>query len=127
MNENEISKIIIDCAIKIHKKLGPGLLESVYEKILSYELKKKNLKVKQQVSIPIEYENITFKEGFRADIIINNKVIIEVKSVKALDPVHHKQVLTYLKLADKKLGLLLNFNDELMKNGIKRIINGSID
>ena len=127
MNENEISKIIIDCAIKIHKKLGPGLLESVYEKILSYELKKKNLKVEQQVSIPIEYENITFKEGFRADIIINNKVIIEVKSVKALDPVHHKQVLTYLKLADKKLGLLLNFNDELMKNGIKRIINGSID
>jgi GxxExxY protein len=126
MNENELSEIIIKCAIKVHKAIGPGLLESVYEKILSYELKKKDLKVDCQVSIPITYENMIFNEGFRADIIVNDSVIVELKSIIDFDPVHFKQLLTYLKLADKKLGLLINFNKELLKDGIKRVINGII-
>ena len=125
MNENELSEIIIKCAIKVHKAIGPGLLESVYEKILSYELKKKDLKVDCQVSI-ITYENMIFNEGFRADIIVNDSVIVELKSIIDFDPVHFKQLLTYLKLADKKLGLLINFNKELLKDGIKRVINGII-
>src|SRR4030042_3007316 len=119
MNENELSEIIIECAIKVHKAIGPGLLESVYEKILAYELKKKGLKVESQVSIPITYENIIFNEGFRADIIINDSVIIEIKSIIDFDPVHFKKLLTYLKLTNKKLGLLINFNKELLKDGIK--------
>ena len=126
MNENELSEIIIECAIKVHKTLGPGLLESVYEKILAYELKKKSLKVECQVSVPITYENIIFNEGFRADIIVNDSVIVELKSINEFDPVHFKQLLTYLKLTDKKLGLLLNFNKELLKDGVKRVINGII-
>ena len=126
MNENELSEIIIECAIKVHKTLGPGLLESVYEKVLAYELKKKDLKVECQVSMPITYENITFNEGFRVDMIVNNSVIVELKSINEFDPVHFKQILTYLKLADKKLGLLINFNKELLKDGIKRVINGFI-
>jgi GxxExxY protein len=124
--ENEISEIIIECCIKIHKILGPGLLESVYEKVLSYELQKKGLNVKQQIPIPIKYGNIIFEEGYRADIIVNDAVIIEIKSVKEFDPVHLKQLLTYIRLAEKKLGLLINFNKELLKDGIKRVINGII-
>ena len=107
MNENEISEIIIECSIRIHKQLGPGLLESVYEKVLAYELIKKGLNVKQQIPIPIKYENIVFDEGFRADLIVNDKVIVELKSIKNFEEVHSKQLLTYLRLADKKLGLLL--------------------
>ncbi len=126
MNENEISEIIIECCIKIHRILGPGLLESVYEKVLAYELQKKGFKIEQQVSVPIRYENIVFEEGYRADLIVNDLVIIEIKSIKEFDPVHYKQLLTYLKLTDKKLGLLINFNKELLKDGIKRIINGVI-
>jgi GxxExxY protein len=126
MNENELSEIIIECSIKIHKTLGPGLLESVYEKILAYELQKKGLKIECQVSIPIRYENIIFNEGFRVDIIVNDSVIVELKSIVDFDPVHYKQLLTYLKLTDKKLGLLINFNKELLKDGIKRVINGFI-
>ena len=124
MNENELSEIIIECSIKIHKILGPGLLESIYEKILAYELKKKGLKIEQQVLIPITYENIIFNEGFRPDIIVNDSVILELKSIVDFDPVHYKQLLTYLKLTDKKLGLLINFNKELLKDGVKRVING---
>jgi GxxExxY protein len=126
MNENELSEIIIESCIKVHKFLGPGLLESVYEKTLAYELQKKGLKIECQVSIPIRYENIIFNEGFRADIIVNDSVIIEIKSITEFDPVHFKQLLTYIKLTDKKLGLLINFNKELLKDGIKRVINGFI-
>ena len=123
MNENEISKIILDAAFDIHKKLGPGLLESVYEEILQYELLRKGMKIHRQEAIPVVYDDIKMEIGFRADLIVNNLVIIEIKSVEALAPVHHKQLLTYLKLTDLKLGLLINFNENLLKNGIKRIVN----
>ncbi|MGB4292930.1 MAG: GxxExxY protein [Bacteroidales bacterium] len=126
MNENEISKIIIECAIKVHTNLGPGLLESVYERTLSYELVNKGLFVECQKPIPVIYDNIEIGEAFRADIVVNDKVIIEIKSVDELNPVHYKQLQTYLKLSDKKLGLLINFNKKLLKEGIKRIINGEI-
>ena len=126
MNENELSEIIIECAINVHRTIGPGLLESVYEKILAYELKKRSLKVECQVSVPITYENMIFNEGFRADIIVNNSVIVEIKSINEFDPVHFKQLLTYLRLSDKKLGLIINFNKELLKDRIKRVINGTI-
>jgi len=126
MNENDISRIIIECSIEIHKELGPGLLESVYEKILAYELFKKGLQVEQQKVIAIKYKNISFEQGFRADLIINDKVIVEIKSVKDFESNHFKQLLTYLRLANKRLGLLLNFNKELMKQGIKRIINSKV-
>ncbi len=126
MNENEISSIIIECAIKVHTLLGPGLLESVYERTLSYELVNKGLFVECQKPIPLIYDNIEIGEAFRADIIVNDKVIIEIKSVDELNPVHYKQLQTYLKLSDKKLGLLINFNKKLLKEGIKRIINGEI-
>jgi len=126
MNENEISSIIIECAIKVHTLLGPGLLESVYERTLSYELVNKGLFVECQKPIPVIYDNIEIGEAFRADIVVNDKVIIEIKSVDELNPVHYKQLQTYLKLSDKKLGLLINFNKKLLKEGIKRIINGEI-
>ena len=127
MNENEISEIIIECAIRVHKKLGPGLLESVYEKALAYELRKKEFEVKEQLSIPIKYENIIFNEGFRADLIVNNKVIVELKSIKDFENIHFKILLTYLRVSSLKLGLLINFNKELLKDGIKRVINGIIE
>jgi GxxExxY protein len=123
MTENEISRIVVDCAFRIHKKLGPGLLESVYEKILIYELKKRKLNLESQVGIPLVYDEHKFEIGFRADIIVEKKVIIELKSVKELLPVHKKQLLTYLKISNIKLGLLINFNDALIKNGITRIAN----
>lgn len=124
MSENEISKIVLDAAFKIHKELGPGLFESVYEIVLEYELvHKHNLIVRKQVGIPVIWEDVKLDLGFRADLIIENKVIIEIKSIEVLAPVHHKQLLTYLKLTDMKLGLLINFNEELLKNGVKRIVN----
>ena len=126
MNKNEIGKIIVDSAIEIHRNLGPGLLESVYEVILAYELEKKGLSVQRQVAIPIEYHGIKFDEGFRADIVVENKVIVELKSVENIHPAHKKQVLTYLKITGMKLGYLLNFGEALMKDGISRIINGAI-
>lgn len=126
MDENEIGRILVDCAIKIHKDLGPGLLESVYELILASELKLRGLISARQVPIPIEYNGLKFNEGFRADIIVDGKVIIEVKSVESLNDAHKKQVLTYLKLTGMKLGFLLNFGEALMKNGIVRVINGKI-
>ncbi len=123
MNENELSKIIVDRCLKIHKKLGPGLLESVYEEILFYELQKTNLRCKKQVAIPVVYEDIKMDLGFRVDLVLEDKVIIELKSVENILPVHKKQLLTYLKLTNIKLGLLVNFNVELIKDGIIRVVN----
>ncbi len=126
MNENEIGKIVVDSAVRLHKELGPGLLESVYEVLLSSELQTRGLELKRQVSIPIEYRGIRFDEGFRADIIVENKVILELKSVETTSRAHKKQVLTYLKLTGMKLGYLLNFGESLMKDGITRLLNGEI-
>lgn len=126
MTENEISKIVIDCALKVHKKLGPGLLENAYEECLAYELTKSGLKVEKQKALPLIYDEVKLETGYRVDIIVENKFIIEVKSVEALNDVHLSQLLTYLKLADCKLGLLINFNVTLLKQGIKRVINGTL-
>ncbi len=126
MNENEIGKIVVDAAVELHRDLGPGLLETVYEVLLAHELQKRGLAVERQVSIPIKYHGIEFLEGFKADLIINKKVIIELKSVESISDAHKKQVLTYLKLTNLKLGYLLNFGEALMKDGISRIINGVI-
>ena len=123
MSENEIAKIIVNQCFWIHKKLGPGLLESVYEAILSYELEKAGLSIKRQQGIPVTYDNLKLDLGFRADIVVENKVIIELKSVEAIAPVHQKQLLTYLKITGLKLGLLVNFNSALIKDGIQRIVN----
>jgi len=124
MTENEIATAILDAAFKIHRTLGPGLLESVYQATLNFELQKRGLKVLQQVGLPVYYEEIKLEVGFRVDLIVAEKVIIEIKSVEALAPVHTKQLLTYLRLMNLRLGLLLNFNEELMKNGIQRVVNG---
>lgn len=123
MTENELSKIIVDVSYKIHTKLGPGLLESVYEAVLYYELTKKGLQVERQKPIPVIWEDVYLDIGFRSDLIVENKVIIEIKSVAEISNVHPKQLLTYLKITDLKLGLLINFNESLIKNGIKRIVN----
>jgi len=123
MSENELSKIVFDCALKVHQSLGPGLLESAYEECLFYELKKSNLEVQKQKALPLVYEEVKLDVGYRIDIIVENKLIIEIKSVEALNEVHFAQLLTYLKLTDCKLGLLINFNVALIKNGIKRIVN----
>ena len=123
MNENEISKILVDCCFKVHTELGPGLLESVYEEVLSYEIIKRGLNAKRQKGIPVVYDQIKMELGFRADIIVEYKVIIELKSIEAIAPVHAKQLLTYLKLTGFKLGLLVNFNEALIKDGIRRIAN----
>ncbi len=123
MSENEISKIIFDCALNIHKNLGPGLLESAYEECLFYELKKHGLNVDKQKALPLIYEEVKLEIGYRIDIIVENKVIIEVKSVEALNDVHLAQILTYLKLSECKLGMLINFNVAFLKNGIRRIVN----
>lgn len=124
MDENEISKRIVETGFKMHTVLGPGLLESVYEVVLAHELTNQGLIVERQVQIPIRYEGITFDGGFRADLIVENKVLVELKSVEAMKPIFAKQVLSYLRLADLKLGLLINFNEERLKHGIKRIANG---
>ena len=123
MTENEISKIVFDCALKVHKSLGSGLLESAYEECLFYELKKTNLIVEKQKPLPLIYEDVKLEIGYRVDLIIENKVIIEIKSVDALNDIHLAQVLTYLKLSDCRLGMLINFNVTLIKNGIRRVVN----
>ena len=123
MHENEITGKVIDICYHIHRHLGPGLLESAYEDVLAYELKKSGLEFERQVVVPIVYEDIKLEIGFRADIIVEKKVIIEIKSVEELTPVHFKQLLTYLRLSGMKVGLLINFNKELLKDGIKRIVN----
>ena len=124
MTENQIAAIVVDAALKIHKTLGPGLLESVYQAALDYELQKRGLRVVQQVGLPVYYEDVKLELGFRVDLIVGDKVIIEIKSVEALAPVHKSQLLTYLRLTNLRLGLLLNFNVELMKNGTHRVVNG---
>lgn len=123
MIENEISYDIRGAAFEIYNELGPGLLESVYEEALIYELKNKGYHVRSQVPIPMKYKELDFEVGFRLDIIVNEKVIIEIKSVEKLRDVHYKQLLTYLKLSNKKLGLLINFNDTSLKDSIIRIVN----
>jgi GxxExxY protein len=124
MTENEIAKVVVDCAYKVHTTLGPGLLESVYESVLAFELDKHSLKVERQKPLPVVYENIRLEEGFRADLMVSDKVIVELKSVEEVAPVHKKQLLTYLRLADKRLGLLINFGVARIKDGITRIVNG---
>ena len=121
--ENELSSIIVDTCYHIHVELGPGLFESVYEEILTYELRLKGLLVSRQQSIPVIWQSIKMDHGFRADLIVENKVLIEVKSVEVIAAAHQKQILTYLKLSGLKLGLLINFNESLIKNGITRIVN----
>jgi len=127
MNENKIGTLIVNSAIYLHKNLGPGLLESVYETILAKLLSRRGLNVQRQVSIPIDFEGEQFREGFRVDLFVEGKVIIELKSVEKITGVHKKQLLTYLKLTNTKLGYILNFGGELMKGGIVRIINGILD
>jgi GxxExxY protein len=124
MTENQIAAIVVDAAYKIHQTLGPGLFESVYEAALEFELRKRGLRVAQQVGLPVHYEEVKLELGFRVDLIVDEKVIVEIKSIEALAPIHKKQLLTYLRLTDLRLGLLINFNVELIKHGIQRVING---
>jgi GxxExxY protein len=124
MTENEISAIILDASIKIHQNIGPGLLESAYESMLYYELKtKRGLNVQRQVDVPLYYDGVLMDTAYRADLIVENKVLIELKSVEAFAKVHFKQTLTYIRLKDLKLGLLINFSDETLVAGYKRIVN----
>jgi len=123
MTENEIGKIVVDAAVSVHRELGPGLLETVYEVILAHELQERGLRVKRQVPVPIEYRGVLFEEAFRADIVVEDKVILELKSVETVSNAHKKQLLTYLRLTGLKLGFLLNFGQALMKHGITRTVN----
>ena len=123
MTENQIAAAVVDAALKIHRTLGPGLLESVYEAVLSFELQKRGLRVVQQRALPVYYEGVKLNVGFRIDLLVADKVIIEIKSVEVLAPVHRKQLETYLRLTDLHLGLLINFNVELIKDGIQRVVN----
>ena len=127
MTENEIAKIIVDTAFRIHTRLGPGLLESAYQAVMVYELRKRGLYVEEENIMPIHYDGIILDTGYRADIIVEKKVIIELKSVEKIADVHKKQLLTYLRLADMHLGLLINFGAPLIKDGISRIVNGLIE
>ncbi len=127
MKENEISREVVDACYKIHSQLGPGLYESVYENILFYELVKKGLKVQKEIPIDVIWDGLVFEQGFRADLIVEEKVLVELKSVEEISKKHYKQVLTYLKLTNLKLGLLINFNENLIKDGIRRIVNGLED
>lgn len=124
MTENEVAKVIVDVAYHVHVELGPGLLEAVYQKVMVYELRKRGLNVEARVPVPIVWDALEFVKGFEADLIIERLVIVELTSVEAVLPVHKKQLLTYLRLPDKRLGLLINFGSELIKDGISRIVNG---
>jgi len=123
MNENEISRIVVDACYEIHKTLGPGLLESVYLAVFAYELRKRGLAVETERDLPVIYEQVRIAVGFRIDMIVEEKVIVELKSVEKLAAVHQKQLLTYLRLADKRLGLLINFGEARIKDGIHRVVN----
>jgi GxxExxY protein len=123
MTENDIAAVVVDAALKIHKTLGPGLLESVYQATLSFELRKRGLTVAQQLPLPVYYEGVKLNLGFRVDLLVGDKIVVEIKSVEALAPVHRKQLETYLRLMNVRLGLLINFNVELMKYGIQRVVN----
>jgi GxxExxY protein len=120
---NKISGAVLDSAIKVHRILGPGLLESVYERALTHELSLRSFRAETQVPITFDYEGVRFDEGFRADVIVNDLIIVEIKSVESLKDVHKKQLLTYLKLSGRKIGLLINFNESLLKDGFVRIVN----
>jgi GxxExxY protein len=124
LHENPIAKEIVDAAYKIHTKLGPGLLESVYEVILAHELKKRGLRVQRQLPVPIVWEDIQFQDGYRLDLLVQDKVLVEVKSIENVERVHKKQLLTYLRLLNKRLGILINFNQELIRDGVSRVVNG---
>jgi GxxExxY protein len=124
VTENEIAKQIVDAAFKIHTTLGPGLFESVYEAVMAQELSRRGLQFVRQQPLPVVWENLHLEAGFRADLIVENKVIVEIKSVEAIAPVHRKQLLTYLRLANKRLEILINFDVDLIKNGIARVVNG---
>lgn len=123
MIENEISYKIIGTAIELHRNVGPGLLESAYETALAYDLRQSGLNVQQQLPLPFLYKEVKMEVGYRVDLLVENKVIVEVKSVETLAPVHYAQLLTYLKLSNKKLGLLINFNSKILKNEIHRVVN----
>ena len=127
MHENEISAIIIDAGLKVHRALGPGLYEAVYEKCLEYELKERGLIVERQKFLKINYENLVVDNAFKVDLLVENKVVVELKALDEINNFHSAQLLNYLKLGNYKLGLLLNFNSGLFKNGIKRIVNGLQD
>ncbi len=123
MTENEIGKIVVECALKVHRALGPGLLESAYVACMQHELIKSSLIVKSQVALPIVYDGVKIESGYRLDLLIEEKVVIEAKSVEALNDIHLAQMITYLKLSGLKLGFLINFNVKMIKNGIKRVVN----
>ena len=124
MNENQVGRMILDSSIQVHRAIGPGLFESVYETVLAHELQKRGLSLRRQVPIPIHYDGLTFDEGFRADLIVQELVIVELKSVAELSPAHRKQLQTYLRLSGYKLGYLLNFGEALLRDGIVRSVNG---
>ena len=121
--ENDIARRVVDAAYHIHVGLGPGLLESVYEAVLAHELRAQKLDVRRQVPVPVVYKDLRFDEGFGADLIVQDRVIVELKSIEQMGAVHAKQVLTYLRLADKRLGLLINFGESLFRDGVKRVVN----
>jgi GxxExxY protein len=127
VTENEVAKQVVDAAYRVHTSLGPGLLESAYEAVLAYELEKRGLRTVRQQAVPIVYQGTRIEVGYRADLIVEDSVIVEIKSVEAVAPLHKKQLLTHLRLADKRLGLLINFNVLLIKDGITRIANGMPD
>jgi len=127
MTYNELSSAILEVAIDIHRRLGPGLLESVYQVILAHELTKRGFQVQREEPIPLIWDNLRFDVGFRADLIVNDMILIELKSIEQVAAVHKKQVLTYLRITGKKLGLLINFGEETLKDGLSRIINGKLD
>lgn len=124
MTENELAKEVVDAAYHIHTRMGPGLLESVYERILVHELTKRGLNVKRQVAVPVVYDDLKLDDGFFADLLVEDKLIVELKALDEIHPAHPKQLATHLKLMDKQLGLLINFGAPLIKNGIKRVVNG---
>jgi len=124
MTENEIAKKIIGLALEVHKALGPGLLESAYKECLAFKLQNSGIQIQKEKPMPLIYENVKLDYGYRIDLLVENKVVIEIKSVEGLNDVHFAQILTYMKLGEYKLGLLINFNVSLLKNGIKRVING---
>ena len=123
MHHNDITAAIIETSIDIHRRLGPGLLESVYRKVLAHELRKRGFQIQEEQPIPVVWDDMRLELGFRADLIVNGMVIVETKSVETVHPVHKKQLLTYLRLTDKRVGLLINFNVELLKDGISRVVN----
>jgi len=127
MTENEIAREVVDAAMKIHQRLGPGLLESVYEVVLAYELRTRGLDCQRQVPVPIVYDAIRFEEGFRIDLLVGGKVVVELKSIEEVTKTHRKIILTYLRLSEKRLGLLINFGSALLKDGITRVVNGLPD